>query len=96
MPKILSLYLQAIDVSPLRRVNQAIYFITKGARDHTMKTMKTFAECLADEIINCAKNNAQSSWAIKKKDEIEKVAKTNRWREPANHDYSNFFYLFPL
>jgi len=40
--------------------------------------MKTIAECLADEIINCSKNNAQTSYAIRKKDEIEKVAKTNR------------------
>jgi small subunit ribosomal protein S5e len=69
---------QAVDVSPLRRVNQAIYFITRGAREHAFKTIRTIAEILADEIINCSKNNAQSSWAIRKKDEIEKVAKTNR------------------
>ena len=52
--------------------------MARGARESAMKSMKTIAECLADEIINCAKNNAQSSTAIRKKDEIEKVAKTNR------------------
>merc|ERR1712080_604214 len=69
---------QAVDVSPMRRVNIAIYFMCKGARDHSMKNMKTIAECLADEIMNAEKNNPQNSWAIKKKDEIEKVAKGNR------------------
>lgn len=43
-----------------------------------MKTQKTIAECLADEIVNAEKGNTQSSYALKKKEEIEKVAKTNR------------------
>ena len=61
---------QAVDVSPLRRVNQAIYLITQGAREHSFKSAKTIAECLADEIINVEKNNIQSSYALKKKEEI--------------------------
>merc|ERR1712167_379208 len=69
---------QAVDVSPIRRVNIGIYFLTKGVRDHAMKTMRTIAECLADEIMAAEKNNPQNSWTIKKKDEIEKVAKGNR------------------
>jgi small subunit ribosomal protein S5e len=59
---------QAVDVSPLRRVNQAIYLITQGAREHSFKATKTIAECLADEIINVEKNNIQSSYALKKKE----------------------------
>uniref|UniRef100_A0A3Q7FJW7 Small ribosomal subunit protein uS7 domain-containing protein n=1 Tax=Solanum lycopersicum TaxID=4081 RepID=A0A3Q7FJW7_SOLLC len=35
------------------------------------------AECLADELINAAKGSS-NSYAIKKKDEIERVAKANR------------------
>jgi small subunit ribosomal protein S5e len=69
---------QAVDVSPMRRVNQAIYLITVGARDHSFRSFKSIAECLADEIINAEQNNAQGSFAIKKKEEIEKVAKGNR------------------
>eukprot|EP00178_Gracilaria_changii_P005423 TRINITY_DN1891_c0_g1_i1.p1 TRINITY_DN1891_c0_g1~~TRINITY_DN1891_c0_g1_i1.p1 ORF type:complete len:131 (-),score=19.07 TRINITY_DN1891_c0_g1_i1:36-428(-) len=69
---------QAVDVSPLRRVNQAIYLIANGARDRSVKTHKTIAECLADEICNTEKGNIQSSFALKKKEEIEKVAKGNR------------------
>ena len=68
---------QAVDVSPFRRVNQALYLITKGARDASFRNVKTIAECLADEIVNCAKSSVNSH-AIKKKDEIERVAKSNR------------------
>ena len=68
---------QAVDVSPLRRVNQAIYLMTIGARSSAFRNIKSIAECLADEIINAA-NDSQNSFAIKKKDEIERVAKANR------------------
>jgi len=68
---------QAVDVSPLRRVNVAIYLMTQGARNNSFRNIKSIAECLADEIINAANDN-QNSYAIKKKDEIERVAKANR------------------
>merc|ERR1719253_2059561 len=68
---------QAVDVSPLRRVNQAIYLLSVGARNSSFRNMKSIAECLADEIMNAAKESS-NSYAIKKKDEIERVAKANR------------------
>merc|ERR1711874_809391 len=68
---------QAVDISPLRRVNQAIYLLTTGAREAAFRNIKTIAECLADELINAAKGSS-NSYAIKKKDEIERVAKANR------------------
>jgi len=68
---------QAVDVSPIRRVNQAIYLITTGARLAAFRSIKSVAECLADEIVNCAKESS-NSFAIKKKDDIERVAKANR------------------
>merc|ERR1711871_373541 len=68
---------QACDVSPIRRVNTAIYLITTGAREASFRNIKTIAECLADEIMNAAKGSS-NSYAIKKKDEIERVAKSNR------------------
>jgi len=68
---------QAVDVSPLRRVNQAIYLLTTGAREAAFRNIKTIAECLADELINAAKGSS-NSYAIKKKDELERVAKSNR------------------
>merc|ERR1711865_651860 len=68
---------QAVDISPLRRVNQAIYLICVGARNSSFRNIKSVSECLADEIMNCAKESS-NSYAIKKKDEIERVAKANR------------------
>lgn len=68
---------QAVDVSPLRRVNQAIFLLTTGAREASFRSIKTIAECLADELINAAKGSS-NSYAIKKKDELERVSKANR------------------
>ena len=68
---------QAVDVSPLRRVNQAIALLTIGAREAAFRNVKSVAECLAEELINAAKGSS-NSYAIKKKDELERVAKSNR------------------
>ena len=74
---------QAVDVSPLRRVNVAIYMICTGARLQSFRNLKSLAEC--DHVffnINCRhlaiNNDIQNSYAIKKKDEIERVAIANR------------------
>lgn len=68
---------QAVDVSPLRRVNQSFYLMSLGARNSSFRNIRSIAECLADEIINASKGNA-NSFAVKKKDEIERTAKGNR------------------
>ena len=52
---------QACDVSPIRRVNTAIYLITTGAREASFRNIKTIAECLADEIMNAAKVRTSST-----------------------------------
>merc|ERR1719460_66793 len=70
---------QAVDVSPLRRINQAIYLLCKGSRESAFRSFKSMSETLADEVINASKGVGQSnSYAVKKKDEIERVAKGNR------------------
>lgn len=69
---------QAVDVSPLRRINQAIYLIHKGAKESAFRSLKSIQETMADEIINAAKGTGSNSYAIRKKDEIERVAKGNR------------------
>ena len=68
---------QSVDVSPFRRVNQALYLMAAGSRDSAFRNIKSIAECVADEIINAARGSS-NSYAIKKKDEIERVAKANR------------------
>jgi small subunit ribosomal protein S5e len=71
---------QAVDVSPLRRVNQALYLMTKGVRESGFRTIKNISELLADEIVAASKGSGAgaNSYAVKKKDEIERVAKGNR------------------
>ncbi|KAL8147003.1 hypothetical protein AgCh_004648 [Apium graveolens] len=49
---------QAVDISPLRCVNQKIYLLTTGARESAFRNVKTIAECLADELINAAKGSS--------------------------------------
>ena len=79
---------QAVDVSPLRRVNQAIYLICKGSREASFRSHKAMSETLADEIIAASKGVGQSnSYAVRKKDEIERVAKGNRWSRCLEHLY---------
>merc|ERR1711939_49651 len=57
--------LQAVDVSPMRRVSQAIYLMVKGTRNASFRNIKTFPECLAEEIIATATKQTTSS-SIKK------------------------------
>eukprot|EP00558_Chaetoceros_sp_UNC1202_P004880 CAMPEP_0197246456 /NCGR_PEP_ID=MMETSP1429-20130617/11529_1 /TAXON_ID=49237 /ORGANISM="Chaetoceros sp., Strain UNC1202" /LENGTH=228 /DNA_ID=CAMNT_0042707101 /DNA_START=48 /DNA_END=734 /DNA_ORIENTATION=+ len=68
---------QAVDMSPFRRVNYSLYLLATGAREASFRNLKTMAECLAEELINAARGSS-NSYAIKKKDEIERVSKSNR------------------
>merc|ERR1739842_40733 len=61
--------------NPLQVVVNAI--INSGPREAAFRNIKTIAECLADELINAAKGSS-NSYAIKKKDELERGAKSNR------------------
>ena len=54
--------------------------MTKGAREASFRSLKTLSECIADEVIAASKGSGSgaNSYAVKKKDEIERVAKGNR------------------
>uniref|UniRef100_A0A2I3GZ51 Small ribosomal subunit protein uS7 domain-containing protein n=1 Tax=Nomascus leucogenys TaxID=61853 RepID=A0A2I3GZ51_NOMLE len=58
---------QAVDVSPLHHVNQAIWLLRTGACEAPFRNIKTIAECLG----------SSNSYAIKKKEELQHVAKSN-------------------
>jgi small subunit ribosomal protein S5e len=58
-------------------LTSAPLFSGAQAREASFRSIKTIAECLADELINAAKGSS-NSYAIKKKDEVERVAKANR------------------
>merc|ERR1712022_46755 len=61
--------------NPIQVIVDAV--VNSGAREAPCRNIKTIAECLSEEIINAAKGSS-NSYAIKKKDEIERVAKANR------------------
>lgn len=70
-------YPQAVDTSPLRRLNLALRHIVHGAHDKAFKKRKKLAEALADEI-TAASDNSNESHAISKKNEAEKQANAAR------------------
>ena len=70
-------YPQAVDVSPLRRVNLALRYIIHGASDKAFNKKKTISQAIAEEIILAAEKNGESL-AIRKKNESEKQADSAR------------------
>ena len=70
-------YPQAVDVSPLRRVNLTLRNIVHGASDRAFGKKKSFSQGLAEEIIMAAEENGES-FAIKKKKEAEAQADSAR------------------
>jgi len=70
-------YPQAVDVSPLRRVNLSIRWIIQGASDKAFNKKKTIIQSLSDEIIMGSEGN-QESFAVKKKKESEAQADSAR------------------
>lgn len=67
----------SVDVSSLKRVNMALAHLTQGIRTSAFRSMKRMPELIAEELIN-ASRNSPNSYAVKKKDEIERAAKSNR------------------
>ncbi|MCP8320086.1 MAG: 30S ribosomal protein S7 [archaeon] len=70
-------YHLSVDISPLRRVDLALRFISEGAREAAFSSPKSIEEALADEIIMAASKDT-NSYAIKKKNEQERVAMASR------------------
>jgi len=70
-------YHMAVDVSPQRRVDLALRFISEGARKATFGNPRSYEECLAEELILAANSNMKSE-AIRKKNEMERVARASR------------------
>ena len=70
-------YPQAVDVSPLRRVNSALKHLVHGASDKAFNKKKKFFQALAEEIIMASEENGES-FAIKKKKESQAQADSAR------------------
>jgi len=68
---------KAVDISPSRRLDIALRNICRGAVASTFKNKKTIANCLAEEILLAARGD-MNSFAVSKKEEIERVAGSAR------------------
>jgi small subunit ribosomal protein S7 len=70
-------YHLSVDVAPQRRIDLAIRHISEGARAAAVNTPRSIEECVADEL-TLAANNDIKSYAIAKRNEIERVAQSSR------------------
>ncbi len=68
---------KAVDTAPQRRLDIALRNLCIGAINTTHKNKKRMEECLADEIIKASKNDV-TSFAVSRKNELERVAKSAR------------------
>jgi small subunit ribosomal protein S7 len=70
-------YHLSVDISPVRRVDLALRFISEGVREATFASPKSVEEVLADEITAAAGGDS-ASYAVKKRNEQERVAMASR------------------
>jgi small subunit ribosomal protein S7 len=70
-------YHQSVDISPVRRVDLALRFISEGVRESAFNSSKAVEEVLAEEIIQAAAGDA-NAYAVRKKNEQERVAMASR------------------
>ena len=70
-------YRLAVDISPQRRIDIALRFIVRGIKEQTFGNRKTLEEIVADQLIGAA-NNEGNNFAIRRKQEVERVAFSSR------------------
>jgi len=70
-------YHLSVDISPIRRVDLALRFISEGVREVAFTSAKSVEEVLADEIISAASGDS-NSYAVRKRNEQERVAMASR------------------
>ena len=70
-------YHMAVDVSPQRRVDVALRLLSEGSRKTTFGSKRPLEECIVEELILAA-NNDVKSYAVSKRNEMERVAMANR------------------
>jgi len=69
-------YQIAVDVSATRRLDLALRNITLSALMRAFNKPTSLAESLADEIVYTASGDLQNSYSIKKRDELERMARS--------------------
>jgi small subunit ribosomal protein S7 len=67
----------AVDISPLRRVDLALRYMSNAIKQKSFNNVKSVEEVTAEELILASKGD-QASAAVKKKQEIERIALSAR------------------
>lgn len=70
-------YRLATDISPQRRIDLALRFIVRGIKEQAFSNRKTLEEIVADQLIGAA-NNDGNNFAIRRKQEVERIARSSR------------------
>lgn len=70
-------YSVAVDVSPIKRIDEALKNLALAAFQQSYRTGTSGESALAKELILASKSENQS-YAIKRRDEIERIAKSSR------------------
>jgi small subunit ribosomal protein S7 len=70
-------YRLAVDISPQRRIDLALRFIVRGVKEATFSNRLTLEEVLATQLIGAA-NNDGNTFAIRRKQEVERIALSSR------------------
>ena len=70
-------YASAVDIAPQRRVDLALKYLSQAIGSASHSNERTFEENISKELISAAKNS-QESRAIKRKDEVERIAVSAR------------------
>lgn len=70
-------YHMAVDISPQRRVDLALRFLSEGARKTAFGNPRSLDEWLAEDLILAA-NKDVKSYAVQKRNEMERVARSSR------------------
>jgi len=68
---------KAVDISPQRRVDQALMFLAQGVQNTTYKSETSAAEALASQLTGAADNDV-GTYAVNQKEEKERVAAAAR------------------
>ena len=70
-------YSQAVDVSPMKRVDESLKNIALAAFSGSFNNKKKAEDALAEEIIAASKEDSKS-FSVKRRDEVERIAKSSR------------------
>ncbi len=66
-----------MDISPQRRIDLALRFLVRGIKESTFGNRRTLEEAIASQLIGAA-NNDGSTFAIRRKLEVERIALSSR------------------